>query len=53
VKKKFLENLTKRQLRCMVDKVIVIEDKKLSKMSRNKCIQKLEHLSYSQLLKLL
>lgn len=45
----WLNKTDKAILRQVVDKVITIEESKLNKLNRNKCIKRINHLSYSQL----
>jgi len=52
MKDKLIKTLSKKQLREVVSKTMTVDETKLSKMSREKCIEKMENLSYNQIIKL-
>jgi hypothetical protein len=52
MKERLLKRLDKSQLRHVVGKIITINQSKLEKMNRDKCIKHLKDLTYMQVVKL-
>ena len=52
MKEIYLKALGKKMLREMVAKIETIDEARLSKLSRGRCIKKLDGLSYKQLIDL-